>query len=105
MTEILLWQAINALLLVPVWIALLMLTRWMRGRPIFTERDWVFPVGHSREKILSLHFWLRLAPLWFTVVLLGVNEIYGLITHGIGLLLGAVLLTALAVLFFAPTRS
>jgi hypothetical protein len=105
MTEILLWQAINALLLVPVWIALLMLTRWMRGRPVFTERDWVFAIGHSREKILSLHFWLRLATLWFTVVLLGVTEIYGLLVHGIGLLLGAVFLAALAIFFFAPTRS
>ena len=105
MTEILLWQAINGLLFIPVWIAVLILMRWMRGRPVFTEQDWVFPVNHSPGKILSLHFWIRFATLWFTVVLLGITEIYGLLPHGIALFLGTALLTALAILFFAPKRS
>jgi hypothetical protein len=75
--EILLWEATNALLLIPVWIVLVMLTRWMRGRPAFTERDWLFLIGRPQGKILSLHFWLRLAALWFPLVLIGVAEIYG----------------------------
>ena len=29
-----------------------------RGRPVFTERDWLFLFGHPREKVLSLHLWL-----------------------------------------------
>jgi hypothetical protein len=102
--DILFWEATNGLLLIPVWIALVMFTRWMRGRPAFTERDWLFLIGHPREKILSLHFWLRLAALWFTVVLIGVAEIYGLLPYSLASFLSAVVLAALTVLFFAPKR-
>jgi len=42
---------INALLLIPVVIGVVMLTRWIRGRPVFTERDWLFLFGHPREKV------------------------------------------------------
>jgi hypothetical protein len=69
--DILFWEATNGLLLIPVWIALVMLTRWMRGLPVFTERDWFFLIGHPREKVLAVHFWLRFATLWFAVVLVG----------------------------------
>jgi hypothetical protein len=53
--EILIWESTNGLLLIPVVIGLVMLTRWMRGRPVFTERDWLFLFGYPREKLLSLH--------------------------------------------------
>jgi hypothetical protein len=59
-------------------------------------------VGHPRGNILSLHFWLRLAALWFTVVLLGVTEIYGLLPYGLALFLNTMLLAGLAALFFTP---
>lgn len=104
MAKILLWEATNGLLLIPVWFALVMLTRWMRGRPAFTESDWLFLIGHPRGKILSLHFWLRLAALWFTVALLGVTEIYGLLPYGLALFLSTVLLAALAALSVARKR-
>jgi hypothetical protein len=39
--------------------------------PIDARRDWVFLIGHPREKIFSLHLWLKLGMLWFTVVLIG----------------------------------
>ena len=48
--------------------ALVMLTRWMRGRPVFTDRDWPFLLGYNREKALSLRLWLRFVKLWFAVV-------------------------------------
>jgi hypothetical protein len=62
--EILIWESTNGLLLIPVVIALVMLTRWLRGRPVFTDWDWLFLFGHRREKVLSLHLWLRFAALW-----------------------------------------
>src|SRR5262245_51615706 len=62
--EILVWESTNVLLLIPVVIALAMLVRWIRGRPVFTERDWLFLFGHPREKVLSLHLWLRFGVLW-----------------------------------------
>ena len=34
--DILIWETTNGLLLIPVVIALVMLTRWLRGKPVFT---------------------------------------------------------------------
>jgi hypothetical protein len=47
--DILIWEATNGLLLIPVVIALVMLTRWIRRRPVFTERDWLFLRLPGRE--------------------------------------------------------
>ena len=77
--EILIWESTNALLLIPIVIGLVMLTRWMRGRPVFTERDWLFLFGQPREKLLSLHLWLRFAALWVAVVFIGFVEGYVLL--------------------------
>ena len=76
--------------------------RWMRGRPSFTERDWVFLFGHRREKVLSLHLWLRFAVLGFAVVLIGFVEGYVLLPFGLAAFLGAVFLSALVVWRVAP---
>jgi hypothetical protein len=54
----------------------LSLTRWVRGWPVFTERDWLFLTGHPREKILSLHVWLTFAVLWVAIVLIGFVDGY-----------------------------
>jgi hypothetical protein len=58
--EILIWESSNALLLIPVVIGLVMLVRWIRGRPVFTDKDWLFLFGHRREKVLSLHLWPKI---------------------------------------------
>jgi hypothetical protein len=49
--EMLIWEATNVLLLIPVVITLVILTRWIGRRPLFTDRDWLFLVGRAREKI------------------------------------------------------
>jgi hypothetical protein len=100
--EILIWESTNALLLVPVVIALVMLTRWLRGRPVFTDWDWLFLFGHPREKVLSVHLWLRFAVLWVTVVLIGFVEGYVLLPFGLIAFLGAVFLTVFVIWRVAP---
>src|SRR5262245_4097807 len=103
--EILVWESTNVLLLIPVVIALVMLVRWIRGRPIFTERDWLFLFGDPREKVLSLHLWLRFAALWVAVVLIGFVEGYVLLPLGLAAaFLGSVFLTALVVWRVVPKR-
>jgi hypothetical protein len=72
--DALIWESANALLLIPVVIGLVMLVRWIRGRSVFTDRDWLFLFGNAREKVLSLHLWLRFAVLWVAVVLIGFVE-------------------------------
>ena len=100
--DILFWEATNGLLLIPAWIALVMLTRWMRGRPVFTERDWFFLIGHPREKVLAVHLWLRFATFWFAVVLVGIAEGYVLWPFGLASFVGSGVLTALVVWRVAP---
>ena len=51
--DVLIWEATNGLLLIPSVIGLVVLVRWIRGRPVFTERDWLFLFGHSRKEVLS----------------------------------------------------
>jgi hypothetical protein len=53
------------------------------GRSAFTERDWLFLFGHPREKVLSLHLWLRFAVLWFAVVAIGFVKGYVLLRFGL----------------------
>ena len=100
--EMLVWELTNVLLLIPVMIALVMLVRWIRRRPVFTERDWLFLLGHPREKVLSLHMWLRFAVLWVAVVLIGFVEGYVLIPLGLAAFLGSVFLIALVVWRVVP---
>ena len=100
--EILVWESTNVLLLIPVVIAFVMLVRWIRRRPVFTERDWLFLFGHPRDKVLSLHIWLRFAVLWVAVVLIGFVEGYVLIPLGLATFLGSVFLTAFVIWRVAP---
>jgi hypothetical protein len=100
--EILVWETTNTLLLIPVLIALVILTRWIRRLPLFTDRDWLFLTGNPREKVLSVNLWLRFAALWVAVVLIGFVEGYVLLPFGLAAFLGAVFLTALVVWRLAP---
>jgi hypothetical protein len=100
--EILIWEATNGLLLIPVVIGVVMLTRWIRGRPVFTEKDWLFLFGHRPDKVLSLHLWLRFAALWLAVVFIGFVEGYVLLPFGLIAFLGAVFLTVFVIWRVAP---
>ena len=100
--EILIWESTNALLLIPVVIGLVMLTRRIRGKPVFTDRDWLFLFGHPRKKVLSLHLWLRFAVLWVAVVLIAFVEGYVLLPFGLLAFLGAIFLTAFVIWRVAP---
>jgi hypothetical protein len=100
--EILIWEATNVLLLIPVVIALVILTRWIRRRPLFTGQDWLFLFGHPRGKVLSLHLWIRFAVLWFAVIIIGFIEGYVLLPFGLASFLWAVFLTAIVVWRVAP---
>jgi hypothetical protein len=100
--EILIWESFNLLLLIPVVIGLVMLSRWIRGRPAFTDKDWLFLFGYKREKVFSIHLWLRFAVLWVAVVLVGFIEGYVLFPFGLAAFFGAILLTAVVVCLVAP---
>ena len=58
--------------------------------------------GHPREKVLSLHLWLRFAVLWVAFVLIGFVEGYVLIPFGLAAFLCSLFLTVLVVWRVAP---
>jgi hypothetical protein len=60
------------------------------SRPLFTERDWLFLFGQTRERVFSVHFWLRFAALWLTVVLIGFVEGYVLLSFSLAAFLAVV---------------
>ena len=74
----------------------------MRGRPVFTDRDWPFLLGYNREKALSLRLRLRFEKLWFAVVFVGLAIGYYLSPYGAGWLVGALIVAGAAALFIAP---
>jgi hypothetical protein len=101
-SEILIGEATNVLLLIPVVIALVILTRWICGRPLFTERDWLFLFGQTQAGVFSVHFWLRFAMLCLIIVLIGFVEGYVLLPIGLAAFLGSACLTASVVWRVAP---
>ena len=76
--------------------------RLAEGTDSFHGADWLLLIGHPREKVLTVHLWLRFATLWFAVVLVGFAEGYVLWPFGLASFVGAGVLTALVVWRVAP---
>jgi hypothetical protein len=51
--EILIWESTNLLLLIPVVLGLVIASRWRKGQPVLTDRDWRFLFGHPREEVFT----------------------------------------------------
>jgi len=100
--DYLIWEATNGPLLIRVVIGLVMLARRLRGQPVFTERDWLFLFGHSRNEVFSLRLWLRFAALLLAVVIIGLAISFYVLPFGLGWSVSAVLLAIAGVLLFVP---
>src|SRR5437588_8464649 len=100
--DLLIWEATNGLLLIPTVIGLVMVVRWFRRQPVFTERDWLFLFGHSRKEVFSLRLLVRFAAMLGFVVLVGLGISFYVLPYGLGWFVGAVVLTIASILFVAP---
>ena len=100
--DYLIWEATNGLLLIPTVIGLVMLVRRFRGRPVFSERDWLFLFGHSRKEVFSAHLLLRFAAMLVLVVIVGLGISFYVLPYGLGWFVGAVVITIASLLFVAP---
>ncbi|PYS04984.1 MAG: hypothetical protein DMG16_01125 [Acidobacteria bacterium] len=63
---------------------LVMLVRWIRGQPLFTERDWPFLFCHSRKEVFSLRLVLRFGGLWLLVVVVGLAIAFYILPYRLG---------------------
>jgi len=100
--DVLIWEATNGLLLIPSVIGLVVLVRWIRGRPVFTERDWLFLFGPSRKEVLSPRLLLTFTGLLLLVMLVGLGISFYVLPYGLGRLTGAVVLTILEIVLVVP---
>src|SRR5207249_2719137 len=100
--DYLIWEATNGLLLIPTVIGLVMLVRRFRGRPVFSERDWLFLFGHPRKEVFSLRRLLRFAAMLGVVVLVGLGISFYVLPYGLGWFVGAVVLTIVGILLILP---
>ena len=100
--DVLIWEATNGLLLIPTVIGLVMVVRWFRRQPVFTERDWLFLFGHSRKEVFSLRLLLRFATMLGVVVLVGLGISFYVLPYGLGWFVGAVVLTIVGILLILP---
>ena len=100
--DVLIWEATNGLLLIPVVIGLVMLARRLRGKPVFTERDWLFLFGYSRKEVFSPRLLLRFAAMLGVVVLVGLGISFYVLPYGLGWFVGAVALTIAGILLILP---
>src|SRR5206468_12446031 len=100
--DYLIWEATNGLLLIPVVIGLVMLARRLRGKPAFTERDWLFLFGHSRKEVFSLRLLLRFCAMLILVVIVGLGVSFYVLPYGLGWFVGAIVLTIAGILLAAP---
>jgi len=87
---------------IPTVIGLVMVVRWFRGQPVFTERDWLFLFGHSRKEVFSLRLMLRFAAILGIVVILGLGISLYVLPYGLEWFAGTVLLIIAGVLFIVP---
>src|SRR5437016_3413887 len=100
--DLLIWEATNGLLLIPTVIGLVVLVRWFRGQPVFTERDWLFLFGHSRKEVFSLRLLLKFAGLLLLAVLVGLGISFYVLPYGLEWFASAVLLTIAGILLIVP---
>jgi hypothetical protein len=100
--DYLIWEVMNGLLLIPTVIGFVMLLRWIRGRPVFTERDWLFLFGHSRKEVFSLRLLLKFAGLLLLTVLVGIGISFYVLRYGLGWFASAVGLTIVGILLVVP---
>jgi len=100
--DYLIWEATNGLLLIPTAIGFVMLMRWLRGQPVFTERDWLFLFGHPRKEVFSLRLLVRFSALLFVVMLVGLGICFFILPYGLAWFASAVLLTIAGILLIVP---
>src|SRR5438094_8818133 len=103
--DYLIWEATNGLLLIPTVIGLVMLARRLRGKPAFTERDWLFLFGYSRKEVFSPRLLRRFAAMLGVVVLVGLGISFYVLPYGLGWFVGAVLIAITGTLLIVPRWS
>lgn len=100
--DVLIWESVNVLLLIPMVIGFVILARWFRGRPMFTERDWLLLFGYPKKQALRPKRWIKFLGAVVIVVLVGLAELWFILPHGEMLFLAALALTAILIVILTP---
>ena len=98
--DYLIWETTNGFLLIPIVIGLVM--RRFRGRPVFTEMDWLFLFCHPPNEVFSLRLLLRFAAMLILVVIVGLGILFYVLPYGLEWFAGAVLIAITGILLIVP---
>jgi hypothetical protein len=84
-TELLTWidEATALWWLIAVALSLIYVRRRLQGYDGFTERDWLFLFGHSRNEVFSLRLMLRFAAMLLAVVLVCLGNSFYVLPYGL----------------------
>src|SRR5207302_10526164 len=96
--DYLIWEATNGLILIPTVIGLVMVVRWFRGQPVFTERDWLFLFGQSHKEVFSLRLLLKFAWLLLLAGLVGLGISFYVLPYGLEWFGGTVVIVIAGIL-------
>jgi hypothetical protein len=99
--ELVFWYSAIFFVLLVAFV-LLLLRRRVGGKPVFTQADWRFLFGHSREKVLSGEFWLKILIAMFIALSLGVIIAVFVLPYGNAPAVVALLATVAALVLFVP---
>lgn len=102
MLELMLRTAVVFIALLFAGIAVLMLTRGLRGKEVFTDRDWLFLFGLSKSEVLTLEYWKRFGIALAIASFAGFALSFVVAPFGSDWLLIFLIIALLGILFFVP---
>jgi hypothetical protein len=99
--ELVFWYSTIFLVLLLAFVVLL-LRRRVGGKPVFTQADWRFLFGYSKEKVLSGEFWLKIFLAIFIALSLGVIIAVFVLPYGNAPAVAVLLVTVAALVLLVP---
>jgi len=97
-----LWVASSLFILIVAWIAVLIGRRALRGQALFTDTDWRFLFGRSKEQVLTWSYWGKLGFLLLICSVLSAAEYLIILPYGEGWYLASVAVTFAGIIVLGP---
>ena len=99
--ELVFWYA-TVLVVLLLALAVLVVRRKAGGKPVFTQADWRFLFGSSKEKVLTGEFWLKVFLATFIALSLGVIIAVFVLPYGNAPAVVGLFVTVVALVVLVP---
>jgi hypothetical protein len=99
--EVAFWYSTIVFVLLLAFV-LLLIKRKADGKPAFTQADWRFLFGSSKEKVLTGDFWLKLFLATFIALSLGIIIAAFVLPYGSAVTVATLLLALVGLVVLVP---